>query len=282
MGTSGNGEKVTKNCRQNEPQKVYDNRTKENIIILDDQFEDEEKEDREGEEETEAVKENDGEVMHLRHDIAEVPEREVCLVRRESGFSDVRDVENQEEDEEEDKGTVLEYENDGEVMCLRHDIAEVPEREVCLVRRESRFSADRDVENQEEEEEEEDRGTVLENENDGEVMCLRQDIAEVPEREVCLVKRDSGLPGSKDMDNLMIAEGGLEDGATDSFIPAYCLRRKGNKNARFHLHATTIMVRIENYFMYNILHGFFYILSSNYQVMAAQRFFLRRETKTVH
>jgi len=35
-----------------------------------------------------------------------------------------------------------------------------------------------------------------------------------------IVKRDSGLLGSKDMDSLMIAERGLEDGATDSFIPA--------------------------------------------------------------
>ena len=38
LNTSENGEKVTKNCRQNEPQKVYDNRTKENINIFDDRL----------------------------------------------------------------------------------------------------------------------------------------------------------------------------------------------------------------------------------------------------
>ena len=206
MGTNGNGEKVTKNCKQNELQRDYDNRTKENLSIFDDQIEEEEDEEDREREETEPIQENE------------------C-----------------------------------ESTCLRNDIAEVPEREVCIVRRESEFFADKDIENQDSEEE----GTELEIKNVGEVMCLRHDNAEVPEKEVCLVKRDSGLVGSKDMDNLMIAEGGLEDGATDSFIPAYFLRRKGNKNARFHLRATTIMVGIENYFMYNFLHAYFICYRQN-------------------
>jgi len=66
--------------------------------------------------------------MHLRHDIAEVPEREVYLVRRESGLTLGKDLENQAEEEQE--GAVTKNEHDRAIMCLRNDIAEVPEKEV--------------------------------------------------------------------------------------------------------------------------------------------------------
>ena len=239
MGTNRNGEKVTKNCKQNELQRDYDNRTKENLSIFDDQIEEEEDEEDREREETEPIQENECEAMCLRNDIAAVPEREVCLVRKESGFFADKDIENQDSEEE---GTELEIKNVGEVMCLRHDNSEVLEKEVCLVKRESELDLGKDLECQAEEEEEEQEGILTKNDHDEDVMCVREGIAEVPEKEVCLVKRDSGLVGSKDMDSLMIAEGCLEDGATDSFIPAYFLRRKGNKNARFYLRATTIMV----------------------------------------
>jgi len=67
-------------------------------------------------------------------------------------------------------------------MCLRHDIAEVPEKEVCLVKRESELDLGKDLECQAEEEEEEQEGILTKNDHDEDVMCVREGIAEIPEK----------------------------------------------------------------------------------------------------